>query len=131
MASTSSLHSASSGSIPLVNEVVVNGIAGAIATASAAVLAAKPKASYLSREQIQFWLENGCLAIKAKDIWSDEELKALIDGVNMMDSWQDTPGHWMKVRHPQDRHGRLADLKTNEWLSLVVVDDSIMRTKQW
>jgi len=68
----------------------------AMATATAAVLAAKPKATYLSREQIQFWLDNGCLAIKAKDIWSDEELKALIDGVNMMDSWQDTPGHWMK-----------------------------------
>lgn len=69
---------------------------GSAAATVAAVKAAKPKTKYLSAEQLKFWVDTGCLQVKANDMWSAEELKALIDGVNTMDSWPDKAGAWMK-----------------------------------
>lgn len=70
--------------------------ANGAAAVVAAVKAAKPKTKYLTAEQLKFWADTGCLQIKANDMWSADELKALIDGVNTMDAWPDKAGHWMK-----------------------------------
>ncbi len=56
-------------------------------------------APILTAEQKKKWSDTGCLAISARDMWTPQELSALIEGVNLMDSWPDKAGHWMKVRN--------------------------------
>jgi hypothetical protein len=74
------------------------------AAAVAAVLAAKPKTSFLTEAQKKFWADTGCLKLSAAEVWSADELKALLDAVNVMDNWPDKAGHWMKVRLISPHH---------------------------
>jgi len=53
-----------------------------------------PKA--LSSKQLEQFDRDGFLLIKAADIWTPEELKALITDVAAMEHWPDAPGKYMK-----------------------------------
>jgi hypothetical protein len=50
----------------------------------------------LSIKQIQEFRNSGCLLIKSEDFWSNDELKLMLESVNQMDAWADSPGAYMK-----------------------------------
>jgi len=54
------------------------------------------KCAHLTQEHVDAFNRDGLLILKADDVWTKEELKTLIDQVNVMDTWPDTPGKWMK-----------------------------------
>jgi len=54
------------------------------------------KLNYLTKEQVQTFLETGILFIKSDDMWTPDEKKTLIDSVNLMDNWPEQKGKWMK-----------------------------------
>lgn len=56
----------------------------------------QPERRWLSDEQVQSFFDTGLLVIRAKDIWTPEEHKTLLDSVNEMDKWPDQAGKWMK-----------------------------------
>jgi len=51
----------------------------------------------LTAEQLESYDRDGFLLIKAKDVWTDAEMKLLINSVNQMDNWPDRAGEYMKV----------------------------------
>jgi len=50
----------------------------------------------LTAKQLEEYDRDGFLLIKAADIWTPEELKALITDVAAMEHWPDAPGKYMK-----------------------------------
>jgi len=68
--------------------------------------AALPAPALLTPEQLASYDRDGFLLIKAKDIWSAAEMKLLLSSVNLMDSWPDRAGEYMKY-YEKDR--RAAD----------------------
>jgi len=51
---------------------------------------------WLTAAHLKEFEETGCLFIRADQIWTPEEKKALIDGSNLMDNWPEAAGKWMK-----------------------------------
>jgi len=51
---------------------------------------------YLSAEQIEEFDLTGVLIVKSEEIWTPDEMKLLINSVNEMDNWLDSPGKYMK-----------------------------------
>lgn len=50
----------------------------------------------LSAEQVEAFHRDGFIFVPAEQMWTEDELKALISSVNEMDSWPEKAGHWMK-----------------------------------
>jgi len=50
----------------------------------------------LTKEQVETFDRDGLLVIPAEQAWSKDELKLILDSVNLMDSWPDKAGHYMK-----------------------------------
>jgi len=50
----------------------------------------------LNKDQVSSFDRDGFLLIKSSDVWSAEELRALISSVDEMQTWPDKPGAWMK-----------------------------------
>lgn len=51
----------------------------------------------LTAEQIANYDRDGFLLIKAKDAWTPAELKLILDSVDLMSTWPDKAGAYMKV----------------------------------
>lgn len=51
---------------------------------------------FLTEEQVKFFRDTGCLIIPREQMWTEEEFKTAMDSVNLMDSWPDQRGKWMK-----------------------------------
>lgn len=61
---------------------------------------AQQKPISLSAEQLASYDRDGYLLIKAKDIWTADELKLIVASVELMKDWQDAPGKYMKYYEP-------------------------------
>jgi hypothetical protein len=51
---------------------------------------------HLSPSEVSNFDETGCLVMKSSQLWNADELKLLVNSVNMMDSWEEKAGKWMK-----------------------------------
>jgi hypothetical protein len=58
--------------------------------------AACPKPKLLTPAQLESFDRDGFLLIRAKDVWTDAEMKLLLSATNLMDDWPDRAGHYMK-----------------------------------
>ena len=54
--------------------------------------------SQLTKEQLASYDRDGFLLLKAKDVWTDAEIKLIKASVDAMGTWPDAPGKYMKVR---------------------------------
>jgi len=50
----------------------------------------------LSKEQVETFVRDGVLVLRAEEMWSKDELSRLLAAVDDIDTWPDTPGKWMK-----------------------------------
>jgi len=50
----------------------------------------------LTAEQLESYDRDGFLLIRAKDVWNEHEMKLLLNSVNLMDTWPDRAGEYMK-----------------------------------
>lgn len=57
----------------------------------------------LTAEQLEAYDRDGFLLIKAKDVWTPAEMKLLLNSVNLMDTWPDRAGEYMKY-YEKNRH---------------------------
>lgn len=55
---------------------------------------------HLSESEVNQYDQTGCLLMKANQLWTADELKLLVNSVNLMDSWEDKAGKWMKYYEP-------------------------------
>jgi len=55
---------------------------------------------HLTPSEVSQFDESGCLVLKSSQLWNADELKLLINSVNLMDTWEDKPGKWMKYYEP-------------------------------
>jgi ectoine hydroxylase-related dioxygenase (phytanoyl-CoA dioxygenase family) len=56
-------------------------------------------------EQITDFQRDGLLIIRAKDVWSDEELQAILKSTREVCEWPETPGKWMKYFETSTKDG--------------------------
>jgi hypothetical protein len=65
------------------------------------------KPRLLSPEQLEAYDRDGFLLLKAKDVWTEAELKLIQASVNAMTEWPDAPGKYMKY-YEENRFDRSA-----------------------
>ena len=55
-----------------------------------------PVTFHLSEEQIAAFHRDGLLVLRGEDVWTSDELRLLVDGVNEMNAWPEAAGLYMK-----------------------------------
>jgi len=64
----------------------------------------------LSPEQVKEFHTTGVLLLPAASVWTDRELKLILDSVQLMENWTDAPGKYMKYYERK----RVNDVPTDE-----------------